>query len=544
MYPFINITCNEYNNSLPCTCKDSCEKSLLSTNLITYQGPPLACLTVENCDNLTTIFQKINNLLCETFVIPTLTSQLINDGSNGNFTYLESNQVSLVTFTGSYNDLNDIPIITSPDLQSVVDVNGEAYIINNNANIEKTLSLKFLENIDNPFFEVFSRTQNFNIGTDKSSFIRTIDGIIELYQSNNNKSTSILFEEPIANTVVKFPTKTIPGIYTLATTDDIVLVPLEYNNTEKTVWNNGKGDIETNTTFGFESLINNTGDVNTAFGYRTLKNNSSGIRNSAFGTNSLLANTTGGYNTAFGQFTLFSNTIGGDNTAVGAGALAWLNSGSYNTVIGRNAGSGPDTSITTLNNGVYVGAFAIPFGSNQTNEIVIGYLSSGLGSNSSVIGNSSTLRSRIWGRFLSGTSIDDGINQGQFSGTVSASPATLSNQVVVKSQLDAVKPYKVYTALLTRTGAVAPNAIVLENTLGTITFGYTLQGVYTVISSNLFTLNKTVVFIQNQPVGAFGVTLGASRITSSDIQIIQSTSAGTSDNDWGFPVSIEIKVYN
>ena len=105
------------------------------------------------------------------------------------------------------------------------------------------------------------------------------------------------------------------------------------------------------------------------------------------------------------------------------------------------------------------------------------------------------------------------------------------------------RSYKVYTALLTRTGATAPTATILENTLGTLTFGYTLQGIYTISSSALFTLDKTAIFVTNQPNGMFAVVLNASRITSSLINIIQSTDAGTNDNDWGFPVSIEIRVY-
>jgi hypothetical protein len=56
-------------------------------------------------------------------------------------------------------------------------------------------------------------------------------------------------------------------------------------------------------------------------------------------------------------------------------------------------------------------------------------------------------------------------------------------------------PYKVYSALLTQTGATDPTAIVLENTLGTITFDYFTAGYYNILSSNLFVLDKTFIFI-------------------------------------------------
>jgi hypothetical protein len=104
--------------------------------------------------------------------------------------------------------------------------------------------------------------------------------------------------------------------------------------------------------------------------------------------------------------------------------------------------------------------------------------------------------------------------------------------------------YKVYTALLTRTGATAPTAIVLENTLGTITFGYTTVGTYQINSAYLFIADKTVVFTQQEPSGAFGRVLAAGRTTSTQIALSQTTSSGNSNDDWVTPVSIEIRVYN
>lgn len=56
-------------------------------------------------------------------------------------------------------------------------------------------------------------------------------------------------------------------------------------------------------------------------------------------------------------------------------------------------------------------------------------------------------------------------------------------------------PYKVYSALITQTGATDPTAIVLENTLGTITFDYLTNGYYNILSSNLFVLDKTFIII-------------------------------------------------
>jgi hypothetical protein len=54
------------------------------------------------------------------------------------------------------------------------------------------------------------------------------------------------------------------------------------------------------------------------------------------------------------------------------------------------------------------------------------------------------------------------------------------------------KPKK-YVALLTQTGTNAPTAIVLENTLGTVTFGYNTTGIYSVTATGLLTSNKTTI---------------------------------------------------
>ena len=54
------------------------------------------------------------------------------------------------------------------------------------------------------------------------------------------------------------------------------------------------------------------------------------------------------------------------------------------------------------------------------------------------------------------------------------------------------KPKK-YVALLTQTGTSAPTAIVLENTLGDVSFSYVTNGIYSASTAGLLTLNKTSV---------------------------------------------------
>ena len=59
--------------------------------------------------------------------------------------------------------------------------------------------------------------------------------------------------------------------------------------------------------------------------------------------------------------------------------------------------------------------------------------------------------------------------------------------------------YTVYTALLNQIGTAAPVATILQNTTGgTIIWTRTITGEYTATIANaLFTLNKTLVFINN-----------------------------------------------
>ncbi len=148
---------------------------------------------------------------------------------------------------------------------------------------------------------------------------------------------------------------------------------------------------------------------------------------------------------------------------------------------------------------------------------------------------------------------DNGVDRLQVTGTIAASPALTAGQVVVKSQLDlkadnlltgyvsgagtvlntdtvlqaiqklngnisalGTQPLR-YKALISQTGTSAPTVTVLENTLGTVTYGYSGVGVYTASSSALFTTNKT--FIMVNPAYGNGNVAAAKTNTSSIIDI-------------------------
>lgn len=110
----------------------------------------------------------------------------------------------------------------------------------------------------------------------------------------------------------------------------------------------------------------------------------------------------------------------------------------------------------------------------------------------------STFGLDLW-KFDSSNWINTGIKLNN-SGTISAQPATTGLEVINYNQfISAVTPgVKRYKALISQTGTSAPTAIVLENSLGTVTFGYSSAATYTVNSSGLFTANKTALYMTSK----------------------------------------------
>jgi hypothetical protein len=105
--------------------------------------------------------------------------------------------------------------------------------------------------------------------------------------------------------------------------------------------------------------------------------------------------------------------------------------------------------------------------------------------------------------------------------------------------------YKVYTALLNQGGETAPTAIVLENTLGPITFGYNNEGQYSILCTNLFTYEKTVIFVSplnNASTEALCVINEAGSSEYFIGTLIPST--GVFGNGFLQNTAIEIRVYN
>jgi hypothetical protein len=201
----------------------------------------------------------------------------------------------------------------------------------------------------------------------------------------------------------------------------------------------GGGNLVENTAVGINNLsVNTTGIANTAIGSNSLAGNTTGMGNVAVGDDCLRANTTGSgnvaighaaapvnstgvSNVAIGDFALFRNTIGGNNTAIGDNALASNTSGTGNIAIGQEslfrvqstdnniglgyrAGRFDETGTAPNYDSIacmYIGHETKSFGSGggNENEIVIGNATTGNGTNTTTIGNTSTLNTYLHGNF-------------------------------------------------------------------------------------------------------------------------------------------------
>jgi hypothetical protein len=162
-----------------------------------------------------------------------------------------------------------------------------------------------------------------------------------------------------------------------------------------------------NTSIGVSSSGNLLGNFNTAIGLQALRGSvsSTGSNNIGIGRISLFTNTTGESNVAIGNISMADNNTGSENSALGGESLSKNISGSQNVAVGRFAGNkitGGATDNSITNNSIYIGYNTKALANNQTNQIVIGHNETGLGSNTTIIGNSSTTLTALRGSLISG----------------------------------------------------------------------------------------------------------------------------------------------
>jgi hypothetical protein len=174
---------------------------------------------------------------------------------------------------------------------------------------------------------------------------------------------------------------------------------------------NASGTGSYNTAVGANSgFWNSSGSDNTNLGYQSGYNTTGGSKNVAIGSKAMLgvdgSYLTGAGNNAIGFEAMKDiSTTAADNIALGLSAGTKLTTGTKNIFIGSLAGSSistGSTANTTGLNSVFIGYDVRPLANADNNEIVIsGYNGTagtvGLGSNTTLIGSSTTTNARIMG---------------------------------------------------------------------------------------------------------------------------------------------------
>jgi hypothetical protein len=309
---------------------------------------------------------------------------------------------------------------------------------------------------------------------------------------------------------------------------------------------NGTARVQGNMILNTMNLGIGTGSTtnqNMAFGFQAGSGANTGTGGNMFlGYQVGRVNTSGSYNVGLGYVTLFSNTTGIQNTAIGTDVLYFNTTGSNNTAIGTNAGtfiSGGVSPATIVNNSIFIGYQAYPLASSQTNQIVIGYDVVGLGSNTTSIGNASTVTTAIYGDLLIGTTTALASTKFTLGGSETASGAiargglinttlvaAANNDVLVGLDINPTFTNGAFTGV-TNAGFRMQSGVALFNTTSQIATGYTLQVVGAGGGSALF-LNSA----RTQALNINLTTAGETRIygdyfgAGADQKLILGTFAG------------------
>jgi len=242
---------------------------------------------------------------------------------------------------------------------------------------------------------------------------------------------------------------------------------------------------------------NYTGNGNTFIGFISGTNNTSGYDNTFIGNQAGRLNTTGPNNTAIGSYALYNSLYVSGTTAIGQNAGYSSTGGQQNIFLGFNSGRYAGSSTTanqTSSNSLYIGYDVRSSASGNTNEVVIaGYNGSagqvGLGSNTTVLGNSSTVTTAIYGNLLLGGTTDAGYRLDVVGTARVSGAATFSSSVSATSfnatttnifSVDATERMRITSAGNVGIGTSSPRAT-LDISDGTVnTSGEAIyQGLFT-----------------------------------------------------------------
>jgi len=280
-------------------------------------------------------------------------------------------------------------------------------------------------------------------------------GIFEILNSNIVKLSVSTGGRTLINTTIDNGIDQLQVNGSINTSTDIIVNGIKIGK--------GLNSINSNTVIGSlsgESIT--TGTQNYFGGTDAGRFNTSGSLNTFLGFYSGRKNTTGSANMFLGNFCGAENTTGSENLAIGSNSLVNIISSGASTAIGTNAGrfiSDKTTSATSITNSILLGYRTSPLANSQTNQIVIGYDANGLGSNTTVIGNSSTINTWLGGNVLIGTTTDSGIvgDKLQVSGAISTTSTIKAGATVrLKNYTVATLPIGIQGDTAYVTDATAP----------------------------------------------------------------------------------------
>jgi hypothetical protein len=239
------------------------------------------------------------------------------------------------------------------------------------------------------------------------------------------------------------------------------------------------------TGIGYFSADGNSGSGLCAFGGFAGYSNS-GNNVTAFGYSSAY-DCGGNNNVAVGDSVLSGGPCtGANNTGVGYRSARLITSGADNTCIGYVAGD----LITTGTNNCVIGASADVAALGNTNSIVIGASAVGIGSNTTVIGTSSTTETKLFGQLT----LDATACISAASATALALKTVVPAGTGVTPTIQIICPSAAYT-LTNGTGAQA----VFNTGMRTITLQasttYMFEGQYLITTGTAFTHTTTMSFV-------------------------------------------------
>ena len=255
------------------------------------------------------------------------------------------------------------------------------------------------------------------------------------------------------------------------------------------------------------------------------------------------------YRSSATTLTIGSNITVGNNLIVGNQLMAnqFVNSSNQGISFTSGFASLQIGSGQPLIRGAFNEDTVISPGRNDTNN---------LGDVVVSVGGSTRATFKSNGNLLVNTTTDNGVDKLQVNGTISASPATLPNQVVVKSQLDlkadlaSIRPYKSFVAVINQSGTGAPTITTLENTLGaTITptrisaGSYVLTYSTTVIGNGYATINGDRSASGQTPPTRYGISVGNTSITISSSIFNSGLSLFESVDGILSSVYLEVRIY-